>query len=163
MTPGGSSAPPHASAGLSARALAALLDTLISVAAGLVLGVPAIAIIVLGGTWTRRPDGARVLESVPPAGLVLLAVALLALVAVAAWNRGIRQGRTGQSLGKRRLGLFVVTRDSGESLGAGRGLLRWVLSLVLALPCLLTYLWAVVDRQARTWHDLLADAWVVRR
>ncbi|MFD1859984.1 hypothetical protein EHW97_11915 [Aeromicrobium camelliae] len=163
MTPGGHSAPPHVAAGLSTRALAALIDTVVSVAAGLLLAVPAIAIVIVGGTWTRRPDGTRVLESVPPAGLVLLALAVAALVAVPAWNRGIRQGRTGQSLGKQRLGVFLLDRRTGEPLGAGRGLMRWLSSIVLAVPCLLTYLWAVVDSHARTWHDLLAGSWVVRR
>lgn len=163
MTPGGSSAPPHASAGFSTRAFAALFDTFVSVGVGLLVAVPALAIVIVGGTWTQRPDGTRVLESVPPAGLVLLALALAALVGTAAWNRGVRQGRTGQSLGKQRFGLLLLDRRTGDPLGVGRGLVRWIVSILLAVPCLLTYLWAVVDPHTRTWHDLLTGSSAVRR
>jgi hypothetical protein len=55
------------------------------------------------------------------------------------WNNGLRQGVRGHSIGMHRVGLRVVDRDSGERLGAGRGLVRGLVQVVL-LDLLLTAL-----------------------
>lgn len=160
MAPAGAP-PPAAAHRLTTRAFAWLIDVLMAAAAGAVPALVGLWLLVAGGQWSRRSDGTRVLEAVPPAALVLLALAVLVHVLVAAWNQGVRQGRTGHSIGKQRLGLLVLDQHTGAPLGSGRGLLRWALSVVLGAVCLLTYLWAIVDPRARTWHDHLVGSTVV--
>ena len=67
----------------------------------------------------------------------------------------------GWSPGKRLLGLRVVDAQ-GAPPGLVRGLVRSLFTLAGELPLFAGYLWALFDRQRRTWHDHLATTWVVR-
>lgn len=162
MSGGPSTAPPLALAPLAARAGAWILDLAVAVLAGAIAWLPGLWIVGTRGTWTERADGTVALESAPAVGLLLLGLGVIVQVLVALWNQGLRQGRTGRSIGKSRLGLAAVDARSGESLGAARGVLRWLAAGILGSLCLLTYLWAIVDPRRRTWHDLIAGSLVVR-
>ncbi|MBI4386746.1 MAG: RDD family protein [Elusimicrobia bacterium] len=67
---------------------------------------------------------------------------------------------TGETFGKQLLGIRVERMGSGP-LGPGRALLRAVGVLLSTPLCNLGYLWAFVQSDSRTWHDLLAGSWVV--
>ena len=71
------------------------------------------------------------------------------------------EGSSGQTIGKRVLGIRVIDFDSGSSLGYGRAALRWIGRLASALPCLLGYFWMLWDKQKQTWHDKIANSVVV--
>ncbi|MGL5825973.1 MAG: RDD family protein, partial [Nocardioides sp.] len=58
-------------------------------------------------------------------------VGLIALFAVPFWNRVIRQGRTGQSVGKQVVGLKLVDHQNGHHIGMGRALLREFVHIVV--------------------------------
>lgn len=63
--------------------------------------------------------------------------------------------KSGQTLGMQAWRIKLVTL-SGEQPGAGRLLLR-SLAAVLSIACLgLGYLWCLVDRNGRYWHDYLS-------
>lgn len=67
----------------------------------------------------------------------------------------------GWSPGKRLLGLRVVDAQ-GAPPGIVRGFVRSLFTLAGEIPLFAGYLWALFDRQRRTWHDHLATTWVVR-
>jgi uncharacterized RDD family membrane protein YckC len=69
-------------------------------------------------------------------------------------------GTTGQTPGKRLMGLRVV-QDTGESLSLGTAFLRWVGYIVSALPMLMGFIWAGVDRRKQAWHDKIAGTVVI--
>jgi len=88
--------------------------------------------------------------STPPAVLVVL---LAAAVAVDVWNRGVRQGRTGASLGKQAVEIVVVTESDGLPLGTSASLVRHVVHLVDALTCFVGFLWPLWDEKRQTFAD----------
>lgn len=70
-------------------------------------------------------------------------------------------GESGQTLGKRLLGVRVIRTD-GTSVSFGRALGRALGYYVSSLFFSLGFLWAAFDRRNQTWHDKLVDTLVVR-
>jgi len=68
----------------------------------------------------------------------------------------------GWSPGKWLFGLRVVDA-AGKAPGVRRGLTRAAFTLASELPVFLGFVWALFDRERRTWHDHLAQTWVVRK
>ena len=49
----------------------------------------------------------------------------------------------------------------GDHIPWRQAAVRFVLAIISWLPAGLGYLWSVVDRDRRTWHDLGAGTWLV--
>lgn len=87
--------------------------------------------------------------------------AFLASVAVGiAYYVSLEGGPTGQTLGKRVLGIKVV-RTSGGPLGGGVAFLRYLGHIPSSLVFGLGYLWMLWDDERQTWHDKIAATVVV--
>lgn len=86
-------------------------------------------------------------------------VALLAIIVNAGYFTFFHWA-TGQTLGKMLFGLKVVRKD-GRSVGLGRSFLRWFCYNLSALPLMLGYLIALVDKQNQTLHDKIAGTYVI--
>lgn len=71
------------------------------------------------------------------------------------------QGRTGQTLGKRAVGLQLVGGQDGRPVGPQRSLARQVLHAVDALPCGLGYLRPLWDPDRQTFADKVLGTVVV--
>ena len=71
----------------------------------------------------------------------------------------ILHAQGGQTIGKRLMGIQVKATN-GE-LTIGRAFLRSTASILSILPLAAGLLWALVDQEQRTWHDLIADTRVV--
>lgn len=72
------------------------------------------------------------------------------------------EGRSGQTLGKKALGIRVIDVSSGGPIGVGRAVLRYLARILSSLPLFLGYLWMLWDPKGQTWHDKLASSVVVR-
>lgn len=70
-------------------------------------------------------------------------------------------GATGQTLGKKALGIRVLDFNGGGSIGYGRAAIRYIGRIVSSIPCLLGYLWMLWDKEKQTWHDKFATSVVV--
>jgi len=70
-------------------------------------------------------------------------------------------GASGQTLGKRALGIRVIDFSSGGPIGYGRGVVRYLGRIVSGVVCLLGYLWMLWDKEKQTWHDKIATSVVV--
>lgn len=68
---------------------------------------------------------------------------------------------SGQTVGKRALGIRVIDFGTGGSIGYGRAAIRWVARIISSIPCYLGYLWMLWDKEKQTWHDKLANDVVV--
>lgn len=66
----------------------------------------------------------------------------------------------GKTPGKALLGVRIVGVD-GYPPRVGRSLLRFVGYIISMVVFFLGFLWIVVDRQRRGWHDHIAGTWVV--
>lgn len=70
-------------------------------------------------------------------------------------------GPTGQTIGKRALGIRVIDFGGGGSIGYARAFIRWIGRFVSAIVFLLGYLWMLWDAERQTWHDKFANSVVV--
>src|SRR4051812_23551144 len=126
------------------------------------------------GFWARF--GAVVIDGfvvaiVPVIVIVIGAVAgsgaLLAIGYVLLFVVGIgyeiyfHGGRTGQTVGKRALGIRVVDFNTGGPIGYGRATVRLIGRYVSGVVCYLGYLWMLWDKEKQCWHDKFANDVVV--
>ena len=108
-------------------------------------------------------------------------LAILYGILYAAIGRGVAYGLTlllglayfayfegsasGQTPGKRALGIrvydFGAGAGGGGGIGFGRGIIRYIGRLISGIPCFLGYLWMLWDNEKQTWHDKLASTVVV--
>jgi len=72
------------------------------------------------------------------------------------------EGGSGQTVGKRALGIRVVDARTGGPIGTGRGVGRYFARIISALVCLLGYLWMLWDADKQTWHDKMVNSVVVK-
>jgi uncharacterized RDD family membrane protein YckC len=96
---------------------------------------------------------------VQSAAYVLAALLALAFVV---WNSGYRQGRTGQSIGKRALGVRLVTLATGQPVGFGPSLGRQLAHVLDGLPLFLGFLWPLWDEHRQTFADKMWSTLVVQ-
>jgi uncharacterized RDD family membrane protein YckC len=95
-------------------------------------------------------------------GAFLTFLAYAAELAYTIWNFGIRQGRTGQSIGKGVLGIRLLRDRDGSTLGAGLSFGRYILHILDAIPCGLGYLWPLWDAKRQTFADKIVSSVVVK-
>ncbi len=129
-------------AGLLRRLAALVYDWLLLVAIAMVYALIVVAARgfrdVEPGVWWFR------------AGLVTLGVLFFAWC----WTQG------GRTLGMQAWRLRIEGPD-GKPPGWGRALLRCAAALLALLPAGLGYWWILVDRQQRSWHDLVSGTRIV--
>lgn len=163
---GYSARPPYA--GFGARLGGHLLDGLLY---GLLLSVFAIPAAVLGvaafdgcvsigsGDTAEivcppgKPDGGLL------AGAIALGVVGLIVVGVL-YMRAL--GKTGQTWGRKIVGVKVVGKDTQLPLGVGKAFLRWFIEGIIAQVCFISYLWMLWDKDNQTWHDKIVNSVVVK-
>lgn len=106
------------------------------------------------GMWRRV--GAALIDTV----LASLALALgpLALVVVCVY--GYFEGTTGQTLGKKALGLYTIKADTGEFLGGAAGIGRQLLHFLDYITLLSGYIVGLIT--GRTYADRIMGTIVVR-
>jgi uncharacterized RDD family membrane protein YckC len=86
------------------------------------------------------------------AGNVALLIGYAWLLVVQIANRWTRQGRTGQSLGKRAVGIRLVNEATLQPIGAGNAFLRDVVHIADGF-FYIGYLWPLWDAKKQTFAD----------
>ena len=72
-------------------------------------------------------------------------------------------GKTGQTWGRKIVGVKVVDMASGQPLGFGKALGRCLVEgLISGSICNLGYLWMLWDTNKQTWHDKIVSSVVVK-
>lgn len=98
-------------------------------------------------------------------GGLLTVVLYIGLFGFQIWNSVIRQGQTGQTLGKTQQNIKLVADDSGGPVGGGmafvRLLLQWVFSILCYIPLILDYLWPLWDDEKKRLSDKILKFSVV--
>jgi uncharacterized RDD family membrane protein YckC len=89
-------------------------------------------------------------------GLAVVGFIIVAIVYVRAL------GNTGQTWGRKIIGVKVVREDNGAVLGVGMALGRTILEQILGQLCLLNYLWMLWDPEKQTWHDKIVHSVVIK-
>jgi uncharacterized RDD family membrane protein YckC len=153
-----------------ARLGAALLDGVIVV----LFWIPAFVAIVAGPTEIKPcsvddegnvtiGEQINAFCEVPTAGtwVMFAGLALAALVGTVLYHT-LLVGRSGQTVGKKALGVRVVDAGNGTVIGTGRALGRYLFAAFISGNiCGLGYLWAIWDGRKQTWHDKVVSSVVV--
>lgn len=154
-------APVAEPAGWWIRVAAAFVDFLVPFA---LTCVPFVAGFVVAFSGSRYDEATETFTDVEPGGFVITGLAVVAFLALDAWNRGLRVGYRGESLGKQLVGVRIVRRD-GTVTGALEGFFRWMISLFLQwtfVGLLVDLLWPLGNDAKQTIHDLAVGTFPIR-
>jgi uncharacterized RDD family membrane protein YckC len=124
---------PSARASFGTRLVASLVDGVILIVAGGILGA------LLGSDGTQ-------------------AIGTLLGLAYYVYLEG---SPSGQTIGKRAMGIRVIDLETAGPIGYGRAAIRYFGRIVSGIACLLGYFWMLWDDQKQTWHDKFATCVVV--
>lgn len=75
---------------------------------------------------------------------------------------GYLTGTTGQTPGRKVIGIKALREADGQVLGAGAGIGRQFLHILDALPCLLGFFWPIWDAKKQTFADKIIKSVVVK-
>jgi uncharacterized RDD family membrane protein YckC len=95
-------------------------------------------------------------------GVLLTLLGLASLIGMWVWNIGIKQGSTGQTIGKGVVGTRLVGEETGQPIGTGMALVRSIAHVLDALPCYIGYLWPLWDEKRQTFADKILKTLVVK-
>lgn len=132
--PGYGAQPPYANWGQ--RFLGTLVD-------GLVFLVPYLLILFAGDS------------------VVIAIIGFLALLGLAIWQL-IMEGRTGQTVGKKALGIRLLKEETGQPLGVGMAFVRRLAHFLDSIACYLGWLWPAWDAKRQTFADKVCGSIVIR-
>ncbi len=69
----------------------------------------------------------------------------------------------GGTLGQRMLGLHVVDAATGQNIGLGRAIGRYIGYLISVFAIYIGLIWVAFDPRKQGWHDKIASTFVVRK
>jgi uncharacterized RDD family membrane protein YckC len=119
--------------------------------------------------WIERV-GATLIDAVP--GIILsiigrastgaYVVCLILSLVFGLWNACYLQGKTGQSIGKRVLGIKLIKEQTGQPIGGWSCFGRIFVHIVDVLSLFLGYLWPLWDQKKQTFADKIMSTVVVK-
>ena len=130
------------------RAGATLID-------GLIIGAPLFVLYLVGALLSAAGEGAAVL------GFLLIMVGYIAAFGASLWLI-YQEGTTGQTIGKRQMGIRLVSAQTGQHIGFGMAFVRRIAHAADSFACYIGYLWPLWDDRKQTFADKICNTLVVR-
>ncbi|MEU8569157.1 RDD family protein [Streptomyces pathocidini] len=177
--PGGAGYPPPGGpvpgmppfAGWWSRAAALLLDSLITSLVPLIIaGIGYAQIIgdVIESASNCAPEDQACLDAAAQSvgegaggAFVLITIGALLGLGLTLWLV-YQEGRTGQTPGKKALGIAVLREVDGSPLGFGNAFARRICHIVDGMACYIGYLWPIWDAKKQTFADKIIKSVVVK-
>ena len=94
-------------------------------------------------------------------GALIAVVGYLGILAFVIWNQIIVQGNTGQSIGKKQIGIKLISEQTGQPLGPLMNFVRQI-AHVLDSICMIGYLWPLWDPKKQTFADKIMTSIVIK-
>ncbi|MDX6209798.1 MAG: hypothetical protein QOE24_2189 [Frankiales bacterium] len=92
----------------------------------------------------------------------LVALGILVSLGIGIWNL-LRQGKTGQTVGKQVMGTYLVRESDGQYIGGGLSIVRAIAHIVDSVPCIpVGLLWPLWDAKKQTFADKIMGTVVVK-
>lgn len=146
-------------AGWGPRVGATLLDGLILIPFEI---IAIIAIVATTSSGTYDPDTGLTTGG----GISAIGAVIIALVYIGAFAFGLyqlyRQGTTGQTIGKKVVGIRVIREADGRYTGFGMAFARSLAHILDAMACYIGFLWPLWDEKKQTFADKICSTVVVR-
>jgi uncharacterized RDD family membrane protein YckC len=121
-------------------------------------------------SWLQRV-GAYLIDVIPVAVLEGIGFAtkstaiyflfIILALGVTAYNRWFQAGKTGQSWGKRALGITLLSEQTGQPIGAGMAFVRDICHFVDGIICYIGFLFPLWDAKRQTLADKIMRTVVV--
>ncbi|GAA2878096.1 RDD family protein [Actinoplanes cyaneus] len=150
--------PPYGAPGYGQQPVAGYASWIQRVGAYLVDALAVAPIGIIGNIVGSDTDP---VTNLPTYNALYYVFALISL-AVTGYNRWFQAGKTGQSWGKKALGLRLVDANTGQPIGAGKAFLRDLAHIVDSLICLVGYLFPLWDAKKQTLADKIVSTVVVK-
>jgi uncharacterized RDD family membrane protein YckC len=151
-------------AGFGSRAGALIIDVLLSLLGFVPFIVGAVLLVAAApevDTYGSSVDGTAN-GGLALTGGLLIFLGIVLIIAIQVWNRIFKMGRTGQSVGKKAMGIKLVNDSTGEPIGALQAFLRELLSAVINQAFYISYLWMLWDDNKQTLHDKIVHSTVIQ-
>jgi uncharacterized RDD family membrane protein YckC len=127
------------------RVLASLIDAAIVIAGYIVIIIVAAILGKIAGAL----------------GALVLILGYLAMLAFAVWNQILVQGNTGQSIGKKQIGIKLISEQTGQPLGPLMTFVRQIAHFLDGI-CFIGYLWPLWDPKKQTFADKIMTSIVIK-
>lgn len=148
------------------RVAATIIDSIVMFAAGIPFLIPYVQWMGRASqTATTDPVTGQTTFTEAPTGaeLGVMAVGALFALGVSIWNLYLRQGRTGQTVGKSALGITLISERTRQPIGAGMAFVRYLAHFIDQIPCYVGYLWPLWDAKRQTFADKILSTIVVEK
>jgi len=149
------------------RALAYLVDMaitligLIPVILGLILIAAAVPSNISTDQFGNTTTSGDANAGLAVVGGLLIALGALLAIGITIWNRVFKMGRTGQSVGKKVIGLYLLDDKTGQPVGAGMTFLREIVNSLVNQVVYIGWLWMLWDADKQTLGDKAVHSSVV--
>lgn len=153
----GAVANPNMYAAWPQRALAYLIDAAICAIPGYVLMF--IGTIVASGSAVIDPNTGEITTGV--LGTLIMMVGYAITLGLLVWNMVIKQGNTGQSIGKAKVGIKLISEQTGQPLGPLMTFVRMLVHVVDQIPCFIGFFWPLWDPKRQTFADKILNTVVI--
>lgn len=94
-------------------------------------------------------------------GTLFTLIALVGVIGIAIWML-VQEGRTGQTIGKKALGIRLLREIDGRPLGVGMAFVRRLAHFLDSFACYLGWLWPLWDSKKQTFADKVCSSVVIK-
>jgi uncharacterized RDD family membrane protein YckC len=122
----------------------------------LIFAGPVFVLYLLGGLLAGTGSGGASLLAV-----LFYLIGLALSVAGGLWIC-YQEGTTGQSIGKRQMGIRLVSAQTGQPIGFGMAFVRKIAHVADSFLCYIGFLWPLWDDRKQTFADKICNTIVVR-
>jgi uncharacterized RDD family membrane protein YckC len=95
-------------------------------------------------------------------GALVGIVGYIGVIAFAIWQQVFVQGNTGQTIGKKQVGIKLLREQDGQVIGPLNSFLRGLVHVVDAIPCYVGFLWPLWDQKKQTFADKIMQTVVIK-
>lgn len=121
----------------------------------LVIGAPFFVLYLIGSLLSSSGGGAAVI------GVLFILIGAAVYLGAFLWIC-YQEGTTGQSIGKRQMGIRLVSAQTGQPIGFGMAFVRKIAHVLDGAVCYLGFLWPLWDDRKQTFADKVCNTLVVR-
>ncbi|MEU0310529.1 RDD family protein [Streptomyces cyaneofuscatus] len=116
---------------------------------GLIIGAPYLLLVGIGGAMGDAAGG------------ILALLGFLVMIGLTLWQL-YQEGTTGQTIGKKAVGIRLLREADGRPVGFGMAFVRRLAHFLDSIACYIGWLWPLWDEKKQTFADKVCSSVVIR-